>query len=196
MDAIARIDRWFDGSHEEGDFFRVERNAPYFIYGPNRDCGIVFYCTKQHIASDAMDDKLASFDAMLVSRSGLPREEDVKWLQDLFSDRQVVFVGDLDPVDVMIFAWLRLRLASTRIAHHGINDQLIGILNLSIPKNYQIELKAIERAAAAELTDIVPDLEKLLGRECLQILTDGNKLELEAIKSTVGSTRPLFSVSS
>ena len=105
MDAICRIEGWFDGEHEDCDFIRVRRDDPYLVYGPVESCDRVFYCTKTSVAVSAIDESPSSLKPGLIARFGLPRDEDVSWLKNLIGSRQLIFVGDLDPVDVMIFAW-------------------------------------------------------------------------------------------
>ena len=40
----------------------------------------------------------------------------------------LLFLGDMDPADLMIFAWLREFLRPKSIVHLGVNDQYIAEL--------------------------------------------------------------------
>jgi hypothetical protein len=98
-----------------------------------------------------------------------------------------MFVGDLDPADILVFEWLRLKLAPIEVLHYGINDVFLALLNVTIPKAYQIPLKESETAAVAELPELVPDIEVVLSTNCFQLLKRGYKIELEAVVTAVGN---------
>jgi hypothetical protein len=128
------------------------------------------------------------FDSGLITRFGLPREEDIAWLREFIGKRQLSFLGDLDPLDVMIFAWLRQRLAPVEVVHHGINDSLIAALDVVMPNGYRIQLNSTEAAAVAELDELIPDIHDVLGPVCFRVLNEGYKIELEAVMTAMGGT--------
>lgn len=192
MSTIERIENWFSGEHEQGDFIRHEREWPFNVFGPQQGSECIIYCTKQTVAHRAFQEVQSTFNGGLITRFGLPREEDADWLRELVGERRLLFMGDLDPVDLMVFAWLRERLQPVTTVHHGINDSLIAALDVVIPQTYRIRLNSTEAAAVAELGELMPDVCDALGPTCLRILNEGYKIELEAIQSALGSAGPLL----
>jgi hypothetical protein len=105
----------------------------------------------------------------------------------------MMFVGDMDPADTMIFAWLRARLPSVAVTHLGINDRFLSKLGVTVPMSYRIRLEPAETAAVSVVDDLLPDAHDTLGTDCLRILKDGYKIELEAIVSALGKADPILS---
>ncbi|HEX3602354.1 MAG TPA: hypothetical protein VHU84_19525, partial [Lacipirellulaceae bacterium] len=123
-DSVAKIEKWFSGETEDGDFYR-DRLIRYEIISPGPACDQIFYCTKRSVAFESIDDDPGGFRPGIIARGGLPCEEDIAWLGSFTEGRQLQFVGDLDPADLMIYAWLRLKLLPIQVIHHAINDRFI-----------------------------------------------------------------------
>jgi hypothetical protein len=191
-DRIDQIEKWFTGEHADGDFIPADRRQSYAVIGPTAKSKRVIYCTKTGVASRAIADDSVNFDHGLISRFGLLLEADVAWLSDIIGKRELIFIGDLDPVDLMIFSWLREQLPSIKLQHHGINDRFIAGLNVLIPKTYRIPLCSSEKAAFSVLNAILNDIKETLGPECYEILQGGYKIELEAVATALGAAAPLF----
>lgn len=192
MGAIERIEDWFGGQYQDADFIRCPHNYPFDIIGPKPEGDRVVYCTKKSIAYRALQETESDLTAGLIARCGLPHREEATWLREFIGERKLIFVGDLDPVDIMVFAWLRQRLEPITTVHHGINDSFVAALDVVIPNTYRIQLKPTEAAAVAELGELIPDVRDVLGPECFRILNEGYKIELEAVVSALGSARPLL----
>jgi hypothetical protein len=106
-------------------------------------------------------------------------------LRDIARDCEVAFIGDLDPADLMVFAWLREQLAPTKVSLHGITDHFITALEVVLPESFRILMNSAETAATRELQQLFPDVGQLIGNNCCQILREGYKIEVEAIYSAL-----------
>jgi hypothetical protein len=118
----------------------------------------------------------------LIARGGLPRESDVAWLRTLVGTRNLIFLGDLDPPDLLVFAWLR----ACRISHFGVNDAYLAQLRAVIPDSFTIQLSPTETAAMPLVGTALPDMQQLLGSKSTQTLNSGRKIEIEAVVSSLG----------
>lgn len=180
------IDHWFSGDFEDGDFIRADRCACYFVLAPLASSKVVYYFPKSSIAFAAAQKVEGPIDFGIISHSGLPNEVDVDWLVTAIGNRQLLFIGDLDPADIMIFAWLRDRLSSLRVTHLGINDLFLERVKVVVPRRYQIRMRSSEVTACVAITQTIPDLAQMLGPNCFQVLANGYKIEIEAIISSIG----------
>src|ERR1043165_8319158 len=182
MDVAELINAWFDvPAHEDGDFIRPERTYAFEIIGPNRNATRIIYCTKQSITHRLLNECNCPLECGVVSRGGLPDAADIDWLRNLIGQRELVFLGDMDPADIMIFGWLRAMLQPVSVTHLGINNQLNLRLGYPTPERHRIKLCRTENNAVSRLEEFVPDVEDVLGVECLNMLHSGYKIELEAI---------------
>lgn len=102
------------------------------------------------------------------------------------------FIGDLDPMDLMVFAALRSADPSLRavnrqrieICYAGINDDWLELCRRRTRRGLArdpgaIVMPAIEREHLEIVDELLSDLEALIGSRCLELLTSGYKLELE-----------------
>jgi len=97
------------------------------------------------------------------------------------------FLGDMDPVDLMIFAWLRERMAPKMIKHLGVSDAYLEQLGISVPESYAIAMKGSERQAVPVLENVFLDFRETIGPNSARLLDRGRKFEIEAVVSTLGS---------
>ncbi len=183
-DAAAAIGKWFDECNEF-DFKR--HGGPYEVIGPSPTRRQIVYCTKpslimRYIGKHSPD----MFDDMpfaLIGRSSLPsRDEDVDWLGKVMSGYAVLYLGDLDPTDIMVFLWLRDRFRDKSIRYLGLSDSFLSAHNVTPdPRWHLIALKSNEHRAICLLDELGFSLEELVGETCAGILRNGNKLELDAV---------------
>lgn len=112
--------------------------------------------------------------AAVVGRYGLPLSADVTYLQKF--KWEVNFIGDADPVDLLVFAWLRQHLS---IRWLGVSDTFLQSQGSQVCPSIQMQLSSSEQAAIQQLPDLCPDYRSLLGEECSAVLEAGMKIELE-----------------
>src|SRR5690606_14852214 len=117
-----QIETWFHDHDGDGEFARSLRSVPYLLVPPQGPSGSIIYTTKPNLVLNALIR--ADHTAMpgLAGRYGLPATTDASWLRDLAGSREILFLGDLDPVDLMVFLWLRGRLSSLNLKYMGISD--------------------------------------------------------------------------
>ncbi|MFO0884067.1 MAG: hypothetical protein U0894_07770 [Pirellulales bacterium] len=91
-------------------------------------------------------------------------------------------MGDLDPVDFMVYLSLKHHLAPAQVIHLGINDQLISALNIELFPYSLMQFSTNEEALALPvLKNLAADFLEQLGPKCNAILNSGQKLELEGL---------------
>lgn len=176
----ARIAQWFL-EHADGDFVCEEPRAAYRVQTPANARARVIFTTKPTTFGHAIAASDTSQQIGFIGRGGLPSDRDLTWIRALVGNRKLLFLGDLAPADLMIFAWLRSQLSDTRVNFLGISDALLKRVRARPPKRHTIALTPTELAAWEVLPSIVPDLSKLIGQSCGTLLASGRKLELEAI---------------
>ncbi|HVT26555.1 MAG TPA: hypothetical protein VHE81_00920 [Lacipirellulaceae bacterium] len=192
MDPARLVEKWFDNHDEDGDFLVCDRAQSFSIIGPTADSTWIIYSTKGHVTLPPVARYATALDFGIICRCGLPSETDIHWLRGIIQTRELMFVGDMDPADTMIFAWLRARLQSIVVTHVGINDRFLSKLGISVPVSYRIRLGPAGTAAVSALDNVLPDANDTLGRDCRRTLKEGYKIELEAVVSTIGNADPIL----
>ena len=118
-----------------------------------------------------------------VLRHGLPSEADASWLAATAGWRRLLFLGDADPADLLIYAWLRERACLQKnlaIEYCGLSDTLLQKCGVPFENRLTIEMKPSELAAMPLIAEHLGDLTALLGPWCAGLLAAGHKIELEA----------------
>ncbi|MEM8944585.1 MAG: hypothetical protein AAGD11_05315 [Planctomycetota bacterium] len=123
-------------------------------------------------------DGKQSFGAIM--RSGLPLDEDMSWIGAQVSSRRLLFFGDADPVDLLIFAWLREHLSVT---YAGLSDDLLRKCEVDLRDNFTIQLTEPEVSALQLVEACLGDVHSYIGGWCTDLLLSGRKVELEALFS-------------
>ena len=170
-DLAAQIESWFR-QHDDGEFAiltpdRLERQ------GEVESADTIVYTTKPACVSRMQSAALGSAIA-IAGGYGLP---DAAALETLPKRAEWLFVGDADPPDLLIFAWLR--------THHPI--QWRGVCDAMLPANRSaitIALSPSERAAVPLLNSLCPDYREQIGPRCAALLIEGLKIELEGALAT------------
>ena len=168
---------WF-ATHEDGDFFIAPRSQSLSVAPPHTTADTVVYCTKQHCLSRLIPGAgdPPSFGAVL--RCGLPSDADVGALASIVGKRRLLFLGDADPPDLLIFSWLRERID---IHYLGVSDELLRRCSVELSDHLSIPLSDTEAAAMPLVLKSGVDLQSQLGAWCSSWLTSGKKIELEAL---------------
>jgi hypothetical protein len=176
-----QIRDWFakhDG--EDGDFFISSRGHPFSVVPPRDTTETVVYCTKQHCILTLFHDLCDEPSFAAILRSGLPSEAEADWLGAIVGSRRFLFLGDADPADLLIFAYLRERVA---IKYLGLTDELFFQCGVPLGDNLTIAMSESELAASSLMSECFVDLQTELGKWCSGLLRSGHKVELEALFS-------------
>jgi hypothetical protein len=141
----------------------------------------------------AADTDAAILDRVaMIGGYGLPNVDDVKRLVRLPESTGLWFLGDLDPVDLMIYAWLRTKLPFRKVAYLGVGDALLSALNAGIAEFSSIVLSPSEKLSLPTLYQAFPNVRETVGSQCFELLSGGYKIELEAVADKVRSTNSIL----
>lgn len=181
---LDQIERLFLGSDRD-EFVALPREAPYCVVPPPAKESPVLYSTRPLLILTCLDRLgISPFAEIgLVGRYGLPQPGDVAWLGGLLDRRVVGFLGDMDGVDLMIFAWLRRRFPASRVIYLGIGDELLSAAKIEISETSPLSIEVSEEEWQQHdlVRSLLPDLASLLGPMSSQAMARGRKFELPAV---------------
>ncbi|KKK52402.1 hypothetical protein LCGC14_3105280 [marine sediment metagenome] len=180
LDLAKWIERWFMRHADDGEFSCHVRAHPYSVVGPSNATTSLVYTTKPAFVCKAIETVLVSGKIGLIGRYGLPCEVDLQWIRTLVGTRTLLFLGDMDPVDLMVFAWLRRR-CSSHIVYVGVSDSFLAQLGIGANESLTNACQPSEKESLCVLKKVFPDFKDTVGPECCTILEGGRKIELEAI---------------
>ncbi len=132
-DLSKAIEAHFTAHDNDGDFVSSNPETPYKFW-PSPIGGRLVYSTKPDAARRIFSESFG-----LIARYGLPSPADADWLRRLAGRPRILFLGDLDPQDLMIFAWLRAHFGPRRIDYFGIGDWLLDERAIVVPDSYWIK---------------------------------------------------------
>lgn len=188
-----QIEDFFVLHESDGEFAAPIREWPFTVTGPAPESEVFVYATK---VGSTLLGAIAEFGGTLRSgilgRPALPSASDATWIRRLTANARLHFFGDLDPPDLLIFAWLRESLSPQAVVYLGVNDAMLLRLNANVPDNYSIPLSPAECDAVELVEQVLPDVYELIGPRCAGILQSRRKLEIEAVISTLRSVEPLL----
>jgi len=175
------IEHWFKDYGSDGEFICPQRDVPFSVIGPRDSSSMLVFATKPAIVSASLHSSELLEHLFLIGRYGLPQELDLLWITKIIKSRRILFLGDMDPVDLMIYAWLRDKLGDGKISYCGINDAYLTALDLFLPAHWTIPLSPSELISMPFIMQTIPDIETLVGEECFRLLCRGRKIEIEAV---------------
>jgi hypothetical protein len=165
----------------DGEFQSGTRVFPYSVLGCKSRSGAMILTTKPGIVSAVLHECESSNCIGMVGRYGLPDDADLVWIRNVVGRRSLYFLGDMDPVDLLVFAWLDASFRPKQVTYLGISDALLEKTKIRIPKSWTIQCSASELEAFTVVKRIVPEPHRLIGRKCMALLEQGKKLELEIL---------------
>lgn len=181
---LAQIERLFYGSDED-EFVTLPREAPYCVVPPPTNESPILYCTKASFVLSCLDQLgISPFAEIgLVGRYGLPQPSDADWLGQMLEHRAVGFLGDLDAVDLLIFAWLGRQFPTARITYLGLGDDLLSAAGIALAESSNLDQVASpeEQQQQSFVRTLLPELGSLIGQASDQKMKSGRKLELPAV---------------
>ncbi len=174
-----RIRQWLV-DHEDGDFWIPPIGHPYSVIPPSAKSQCILYTTKPQCVMQPFSHCSPDLPCGVIGRHGLPNDCDLDWLQSSCGGLPFLYVGDADPSDLLIFAWLRSHID---VSYRGLNDSLLEKFGVTLDDRITIAQSDTESAAMQFVSECVPDFAELLGPECTAILNSGCKIELECLIS-------------
>jgi len=179
--SASSIRRWFMDHIDDGEFVHLSRDVPYHVVVPSGDADPLIYVTKPVIVGRLFSECVSTSDFGMVGRYGLPSDVDAAWIRGLVGSRDMFFLGDMDPVDLLVFGWLRASLTPKDVRYMGVSDALLGALSIKSPEFLVLPCTASERECIPFLEAVLPDLQQWIGSQCLNILKQGQKLEIDGV---------------
>lgn len=170
---LPRIEEWFKRS-DDSDFAVLPTSIASQLEGNFELAQTIIYTTKQHCLSRILGISELPNPIASVGRYGLPAFADLR----LFRRNSVtlLFIGDADPVDLLVFSWLREHVP---FAWYGINDLFLEKHGTRDTSLIHLQLSESERLVRPHLDAICPNYRELLGPYCSALLDNGYKIELE-----------------
>jgi hypothetical protein len=193
--AAARLRRFCTRLDREGaqDYEPLRPSVwpPLHVYASEGKPRRLLYCTKEALCQRWVMDEVFPAGWVALSRYGLPTPE---YLDEIGLHRArhrlpLLFVGDLDPLDLTTFALLRGSHAKPPVVYAGIDDRWLALCERNAVRKHALEealltMGTLEREHLSIARDLLPDLEDLIGPRCLALLESGKKLELEGACNT------------
>jgi hypothetical protein len=152
---------------------------PFSVIEPTSDCARFIYTTKPQLVSAALS-QLETASVGLIGRPGLPRGSDVNLIRNVVRGRGVAFLGDLDVPDLLVFAWLRDRLAPITTEYVGLGDAFFEKIIWFPSHELYLPLSPNGLTAREQLYRLFSDVAQTVGQSCANVLASGEKIELEA----------------
>lgn len=174
------ISAWFAEHDDDGEFALGTRALPFSVIRPAGAAAPVLLTTKPSVVMPIIDRE-ARHGFGMIGRYGLPDEADLRWILKVIGRHPLFFLGDMDPVDLMVFAWLRAVLRPRPVTYLGVNDDFFKALELPSTGSFSIPCGPSERESLAFLKRVFPDLTEKVGHKCAEMLDRGEKIELEVI---------------
>jgi hypothetical protein len=170
---IDQIESWFY-THDDGDFVVLPSEYSSVQIGDLASAKTIVYTTKKHCVPRIKGLSRFGGPIATIARYGLPLLSDLVLLRGLSQSR--IFIGDSDPPDLLIFAWLREHIP---IVWHGVSDDFLVHHGTRDMPSIRIVMSDSEVEACRHLPDLCPDYRQLLGPYCSSLLEGGFKIEVE-----------------
>ena len=182
-DATRLIEAWF-AENEDGEYVSGTRARPFSVVGPTTDGAAIVFTTKPGVVVAALCPGAEADGPGVIGRCGLLSRTDLDWIGGMIGTRELLFLGDMDPADLMVFAWLRSSLGPRRVTFAGVNDALLEAAGLSATTALGIPLVPSEQRSLTVLRRVLPEIASTVGPNCARMLEQGRKIELEGVKSS------------
>jgi hypothetical protein len=158
------------------------------VYVGQSNPRVLVYCTKNALLQRWLFDDAFPSTWIGLARYGLPTPQYLEEIR-LHTARYrlpLMFVGDLDPLDLTVFSILRKAMP----AHYlGIDDGWVALADAHrrprrAVQSVMFKMGAQESEHWSIARQLLPDLEQLVGPRCLSLLESGAKLEIEGACET------------
>ena len=171
-DRISRVDG--------GELTASTHACPYSIIFPPEQARAVVYTTKAHVARELLACPGDEVSVGIIGRYGLTGSKDIPSIRGIVGDLPLYFLGDCDPFDLLVFAWVRQLLPMRFL---GTSDAVVSALGVRVTESITIELTDDEQRALSLVREVFPDYATFIGPGCSDLLGRNRKIELEALFS-------------
>ncbi|MBL8828481.1 MAG: hypothetical protein JNM18_15975 [Planctomycetaceae bacterium] len=170
---------------DDGELTSVPHAEPFAVVFPTQEHSPVVYTTKVHAAERLLLPPSGQASVGMIARYGFPDPGQIAALSTIVGERNLFFLGDCDPFDLLVYAWLQQH---REICYWGISDDVLSAVGLPLNESMLIDLAAAEQNAMTLVADVLPSFAEIVGPNCAKLLASNKKIELEALASF--RTRP------
>jgi hypothetical protein len=157
------------------------RDYPYTILFPPGKPPIVVYTTKREATWKLLMLENGNLPVGIIAHYGLGRDEDMPRVAATAEGCRVCFLGDCDPFDLLVFAWLRMHMP---IRYVGTSDSVLSAVGVDVnDRSIAIPLSEEELRAMSLVREVWPGYSEAVERACAGLLERNYKLEVEALLS-------------
>lgn len=163
-------------------------SPPLHVYIGKSRPRFLLYCTKEGLLQRWVIDGVFPASGIALSRYGLPTPQYVDEIRLHVVKYQLplMFVGDLDPLDLTIFSILRQNVTARYL---GIDDRWLDLCEAhrrsgDALESAQLTMGPLEREHWSIAQQLLPDVQRLVGPKCFALLESGKKLEIEGACNT------------
>jgi hypothetical protein len=165
---------------DDGEITTQDRTYPFNVVPPLANSKSVLYTTKFHSLRRFSESLETGPPCGVLARYGMPEIEHISWISAFVNDRTLLFLGDCDPFDLIVFS----ALASVfEIEYLGVSDRLLKLMDVDIDHHLTIPLESGEAAALELILEKSDRMQTLVGPNCYAMLKEGRKMEIEAVVS-------------
>jgi hypothetical protein len=183
---VESIEALFAKHDGDGVFACPERDLPFLLVRPENDRANFIYTTKPNTLLRCFTQGDSAHQFGLIGRYGLPHRDDALLLERVIANSSVLFAGDADPVDFLIFLWIREMLPCNDVDYVAITDFLGTGWESGRWSSLHIPLASSEKEALEEIATIEPDFSAIVGALGASLWAAGQKIELEGAMGSDG----------
>ena len=184
MSLSHKIEEFFHEHEGDGEFSCWNRELPYVFVPPGKADGtkVLIYITKPSVVATLLSTNVLSDDIALIGRQGLPDSGVLAWIASTRRVRNVAFVGDIDPVDVLICCYLTIKLSNRcSVVNVGAIDSIVKLASRTGQECPILVLSEGESESLVLLSQCLASLGDVVPPSAQRMMMSGRKIELEAL---------------
>jgi hypothetical protein len=168
-------------SQVDGGELIYGRDYPYTILFPLEHPPVVIYTTKREATWQLLMLENGNLPVGMIAHYGLGRDEDMPRVAALAQGCRVYFLGDCDPFDLLVFAWLRMHMP---VRYLGTSDAVLSAVGVDVnDRRITSSFSDEEQRAMPLVREVWPEFAEAVGPGCAGLLERNCRLELEALMS-------------
>lgn len=159
---------------DDGEFCPQDRFNGMTVDGNLEAASTIVYVSKPPCVSRLRPPSNAANPLVTVANYGIPTKRDLSMLSDV--NAKMYFIGDADPPDLLLFAYLRNLLP---ISWFGVSDGFLNTYETRHLAWITCRQSDTELASHGMVEQFCSDYKELIGEYCATIFAAGHKIEIE-----------------
>lgn len=176
-----RIEAWWEDNTDEGDCVLSDGLTPFSVRVPPARAQRVIVTPKPRRVIGMIEKGWLEADSCVVGQYALPTRNEWNFFRPLIEKKPLIFLGDLDVTDILIFHWMKSFPATKHMVYCGINDEFLDAVRFKCREEFLIRLQEPEQRCFEEFKKVFTRFREQLGNDSFALLSRGVKLELEAV---------------